>query len=127
MIRTTKGWIAIGILALIAAFAIGGIVSACPFCSAVQLTLAQEMKTADAVVVAELVELPPKPAGADGTFPGGLSDPLVKSKFRILGVIKGADLLKKAKQIETVYFGELPVGTQFLITTVDPKNLALSQ
>ena len=31
---------------------------ACPFCSAVQLTLAQEMKGADAVVVAELTELP---------------------------------------------------------------------
>jgi hypothetical protein len=85
------------------------------------------MKAADAVVVAELVELPPKPAGADSAIPAGLSDPLVKSKFRILGVIKGADLLKKAKQIETVYFGESPVGSQFLITAVDPKNLAWSQ
>lgn len=126
MIQRKKILLAISI-ALGFAFAFDRAIRACPFCSAVQLTLAQEMKTADAVVVAELTELPSKPGGADAAFQGGLSDPLVKSKFKILGVIKGPDLLKKAKQIETVYFGELPVGTQFLITAVDPKNLAWSQ
>jgi hypothetical protein len=100
------------------------IASACPFCSAVQLTLAQEMKGADAAVIAELTELPPRPAGADAAFAPGIGEPIVKSKFRIVEVLKGAELLKKTKQIETIYLGELPVGAQFLITAVDPKSLS---
>jgi hypothetical protein len=98
---------------------------ACPFCSAVQLTLAQEMKSADAVVVAELAELPPRPAGSDAFAPG-IGEPLSKSKFRIVEVLKGADLLKKTKQVETIYLGDAPVGSQFLITAIDPKSLSWS-
>src|SRR5262245_26658932 len=78
----------------------------CPFCSAVSLTFAQEMKAADLVVIAELTELPPKPPGADGSFAPGLGEPLVKSKFKILNVLKGQDSLKGVKQIEAVYLGE---------------------
>jgi hypothetical protein len=117
---------------LLAILAVGGlsaavavIAKACPFCSAVQLTLAQEMKGADAAVVAELTEMAPHPAGpGDSAFPPGIGEPLSKSKFRIVEVLKGADLLKKTKQIETIYLGEAPVGSQFLITAVDPKSLA---
>ena len=36
-----------------------GVALACPFCSAVSQTFSEEMATMDAVVVAELVELPP--------------------------------------------------------------------
>jgi hypothetical protein len=97
---------------------------ACPFCSAVQLTLAQEMKGADAVVVAELTELPARPAGTDSAFAPGISEPLVKSKFRIVEVLKGAELLKKTKQVETIYLGDAPIGSQFLITAIDPKSLS---
>jgi len=104
--------IALGVLSAIAALA----VKACPFCSAVQLTLAQEMKGADAVVVAELTELPPRPAGADSAFPPGIGEPLSKSKFRIVEVLKGANLLKNTKRIETIYLGDAPVGSQFLVT-----------
>ena len=106
------------------AHSIALIAKACPFCSAVQLTLAQEMKGADAVVVAELVDLPTRPAGADSAFAPGISEPLVKSKFRIVEVLKGADLLKKTKQVETIYLGDAPIGSQFLITAVDPKSLS---
>src|SRR5215831_9892541 len=78
-------------------------VRACPFCMAVQLTLSQELKGADAVIVAELVALPARPAGLDGAFAPGLGEPLEKSKFKVIEILKGADLLKKAKQVETVY------------------------
>lgn len=99
-------------------------VQACPFCSAVSLTFAQEMKAADAVVVAELVALPARPAGADPNSVPGIGEPLEKSKFKILEVLKGAELLKKTKQVETIYLGDAPVGSQFLITAVDPKSLS---
>jgi hypothetical protein len=112
--------IALGALSAITVLA----VKACPFCSAVQLTLAQEMKGADAVVVAELTELPPRSAGADSAFPPGIGEPLSKSKFRIVEVLKGANLLKNTKRIETIYLGDAPVGGQFLITAVDPKSLS---
>src|SRR5258708_37402909 len=84
---------------------------ACPFCSAVSLTFAQEMKAADAVVIAELVELPKRPAGADGPFAPGISEAIAKSKFRIVEVLKGGEYLKKAKEIDAVFFGDSPVGT----------------
>lgn len=114
--------LAFGGLALIAA----GIVRACPFCMAVPLTLSQELKGADAVIVAELVALPARPAGADGAFAPGLGEPLEKSKFKVVEILKGADLLKKAKQIEAVYLGDAPVGTQFIISGIDPKALSWS-
>ena len=73
-------------------------------------------------MVAELTQLPPSASGTDGGFAPGLSDPLVKSKFRILSVLKGADIAKNVKQIETNYFGEAPVGSQFLITGMGAKS-----
>jgi hypothetical protein len=109
-------------LAVIAA----GLVRACPFCMAVPLTLSQELKGADAVIVAELVALPARPAGADGAFAPGLGEPLEKSKFKVIEVLKGADLLKKVKQIDAVYLGDAPVGTQFIISGIDPKALSWS-
>src|SRR5215471_14324670 len=119
--------IAMVVVALFAAMAaITGSLHACPFCMGVPQTLSQELKGADAVIVAELVALPPRPAGADGAFAPGLGEPLEKSKFKILEVLKGADLVKKTKQIEAVYLGDSPVGTQFLISAVDPKDLSWS-
>jgi hypothetical protein len=108
------------------AVVVAGTIRACPFCMAVQLTLSQELKGADAVVVAELVALPARPAGRDGAFAPGLGEPLEKSKFKVVEVLKGADLLKKTKQIDAVYLGDAPVGTQFIISGVDPKALSWS-
>ncbi len=102
------------------------VASACPFCSAVSLTFAQEIKAADAVVIAQLTELP-KGFGADSANVPGIGEAPSKSKFKIIEVLKGGEHLKKAKQIEAIYFGDSPVGTQFLITGIDPKDLAWSQ
>jgi hypothetical protein len=98
--------------------------SACPFCSAVSLTLGQEIKAADAAVVAELVSVPKSADGDNSAFAPGIGEAPSKSKFKIVEVLKGGEILKKAKEVETVYFGDSPAGTEFLITAIDPKDLA---
>jgi hypothetical protein len=105
---------------------IAGVAAACPFCSAVSRTFSQEIQGADVAVIAELVQLPPSQSGSDGGFAPGLSEPLVKSKFRVLEPIKGADALKNIKQVEANYFGDSPVGSQFLITGMGPQSIAWS-
>src|SRR3954467_14169121 len=77
--------------------------NACPFCSAVSLTLGQEIKAADAVVVAELVSVPKGTDGDNGAFAPGIGEAPLKSKFKIVETLKGKDLLKKAKEVEAVY------------------------
>ncbi|HZZ30212.1 MAG TPA: hypothetical protein VFE46_19595 [Pirellulales bacterium] len=99
---------------------------ACPFCGQVSMTWTEEMKAADAVVIAEMTETPQRPAGADSAYAPGISEPVAKSKFRIVEVLKGPDLLKKPKPVEAIYLGDAPVGTKFLITAVDPKALSWS-
>ncbi len=101
---------------------------ACPFCSAVSLTFAQEIAQSPAVVIARLVE-PPPPAslgpGADG--------PLPKGKLAVVEVLKGADLVADAGHagadaalIETIMLEEKPVGTLFLLMGIEPPNLVWS-
>src|SRR5690606_4999123 len=45
---------------------------------------------------------------------------------RIVEVLKGKEHLKDAKTIETIYFGDSPVGTQFLASAIDPKEMLWS-
>jgi hypothetical protein len=99
-------------------------VSACPFCSAMSLTLSQEMKAADVVVVGELVALPKNADGENAAFAPGIGEAPLKSKFKILETLKGGEHLKKVKEIEAVYFGDSPIGTQFMVTGIDPKDVA---
>src|SRR5262245_51223763 len=118
--------IAVALLIVLGLVVVAGTIRACPFCMAVPLTLSQELKGADAVIVAELVALPARPAGSAGIFAPGLGEALEKSKFKVVEVVKGAEVLKQAKQIEAVYRGDAPVGTQFIISGVDPKALSWS-
>ncbi|MBI2824109.1 MAG: hypothetical protein HYX69_05370 [Planctomycetia bacterium] len=92
--------------------------TACPFCSAVSMTLAEELKASDAAVIARLVDRPPvaDPSGATGAP--------AKSTFEIVKVLKGDKLLAGKKKIEILFFGTQEPGTQFLLYGVDPKDLA---
>jgi hypothetical protein len=101
---------------------------ACPFCSAVSLTFAQEIAQSEAAVIARLVE--PPPAGSLGPRAEG---PLPKGKFAVVEVIKGGDLVAAAglsaadgQPIETIMLEEKPVGTLFLLMGVEPPNLIWS-
>ncbi|HEY2838869.1 MAG TPA: hypothetical protein VGJ26_06960, partial [Pirellulales bacterium] len=88
--------------------------TACPFCSSVSMTLAEEMKSSDAAVIAKLVTKPTSPDDAGAP---------TKSKFEIVRVLKGEAALGGKKQIEMLYFGQQEPGTKFLIFGIDPKEL----
>jgi hypothetical protein len=101
---------------------------ACPFCSAVSLTFAQEIAQSQAAVIARLVE--PPPAAALSPRAEG---PLPKGKFEVVEVLKGSDLVADAgllgadaAPIETIMLEEKPIGTLFLLMGVEPPNLVWS-
>ncbi|MCE2728215.1 MAG: hypothetical protein LW698_15840, partial [Planctomycetaceae bacterium] len=64
---------------------------ACPFCSAVSLTFAQEIAQSQAAVIARLVEPPPAAALAPRA-----EGPLPKGKFQVVEVLKGSTLVADA-------------------------------
>ena len=101
---------------------------ACPFCSAVSLTFAQEIAQSQAAVIARLVEPP-----AAGSLSPRAEGPLPKGKFAVVEVLKGASLVDEAgllgaggKPIETIMLEENPVGSLFLLMGVEPPTLVWS-
>src|SRR5687768_8286623 len=82
--------------------------AACPFCSAAMQTLGQEIASADAAVIAQLVE--PMPAAAIASSTGvAVADPATASaKFRIVKVLRGQEKIGDAKELDVVYFGDDP-------------------
>lgn len=97
-------------------------VDGCPFCSAVSLTFSEEIESMDAVVIAELISLPP-PVRASAPGP---NEEIPKAKFKIVEVVKGNSFVDKKQPIETIYFGEGKQGQTFLIMGVDPPKLMWS-
>ncbi len=90
---------------------------ACPFCTAVSLTFAQEIDQSDAAVIVRLVKAPPAAALAPRA-----EGPLPKGKFEVVEVLKGGDLVAAAghtggqgKPIEAIVLEDKPVGTLFLL------------
>jgi hypothetical protein len=101
---------------------------ACPFCSAVSLTFAQEIAQSEVAAIVRLVEPPPAAALAPAA-----TGPLPKGKFEVVEVLKGGDLVAAAghagadaKPIETIMLDEQPVGTTFLLMGVEPPGLVWS-
>ncbi len=95
-------------------------VRACPFCSAVQLTFSEEIAANDIAVIATLIERPEEPAGSDSNAPfaAPVGAEAAKSKFTIAHILKGEDKLGDADAFEALYFGQEPVGSQFLVFAV---------
>ena len=101
---------------------------ACPFCSAVSLTFAQEIAQSQAAAIVRLTE--PPPAGALSPRAEG---PLPKGKFVVVEAIKGADLIAEAGHtgadgtpIETILLEQKPVGTLFLLMGIEPPKIVWS-
>ena len=88
--------------------------AACPFCSAVSLTLSEEIASNDVALVARLVE---RPGPSDPSNPAGDT-----ARFEIVDVLKGADLLGDTKQIDVLYFGQDRKGKLFYILGTEPPN-----
>ncbi len=115
-------------LAALGAMIAAAPVRACPFCSAVSLTFAQEIAQSEVAVIAKLVEPPPATA-LEPTATG----PLPKGKFEVVEVLKGGDLVAAAghagadaKPIETIMLDAQPIGTTFLLMGVEPPGLVWS-
>ncbi|MBI3839657.1 MAG: hypothetical protein HY288_17185 [Planctomycetia bacterium] len=95
-------------------------VQACPFCAAVSLTFSEEINNSQVAVIAKLVQLPPRPQGAAAQ---NSSLDVAKAKFEVITILKGEDVLGKNRNLETVYFGDSPVGATFLIMGIDPPTI----
>src|SRR5215211_7114376 len=93
---------------------------ACPFCAAQKMTFSEEIASSDVAVFAKLVKPAPAPE------PGNATNALINAEFRITDVLKGEEIVGTNKKIETVYFGDQPVGTVFLVMGIDPKSIAWS-
>lgn len=107
------------VLAMVVALTWSPATDACPFCSAVSMTLTEEMDAADVAVLAKLSPTQPAESTLDNA-----SQQAVKAKFDIVEVLKGADVLGKARQIEVLYFGQDDEKHEFLITGIDPQQLS---
>jgi hypothetical protein len=92
---------------------------ACPFCSAVQVTFTEEIKTNDVAVIAALVERP-KPTDGAGDPASELE--LLKAKFKVTEVLKGAKHTKKGDTLMALYIGEAPIGKEFLVMGIEPPK-----
>jgi len=102
----------------------GAIAWACPFCSAVSMTLSEEIKSADAAIIATLVKPPQVPTEDQQAKPDYVPAINAKGTFEVVEVLKGPATLKPGQKIDILFFGQKPVGTKFLIVGTDPKDLA---
>jgi hypothetical protein len=107
------------VAALAALFFVTEPASACPFCSAVQVTFTEEIKTNDVAVIAALVERP-KPTDGAGDPASELE--LLKAKFKVTEVLKGGKHTKKGDTLMALYIGEAPIGKEFLVMGIEPPK-----
>ena len=92
--------------------------SICPFCSAINLTFAEQIRSNDIVVIAKLTDLPEPVDDPDAELP--------KAEFEVTQIIKGEELVKPGETFRTLLVGRYPVGKEFLVMGVDPPNVAWS-
>ena len=92
------------------------IAMACPFCSAVALTLTEQIEQQEVAVVAKLIEKPEPPETDTFDFPDG--------KFEIVGVLKGKKIVNTGMTFKTQVVGVYPVGQKFLIMGQGAPDIA---
>jgi hypothetical protein len=96
-----RDWLLVLVVCLTADLARG----MCPFCPGGQLSLAEEIATMDAAVVAKLIKVYPLKDG----------DELAKAQFEITTVIRGEKRVRVGDKFDSVYFGDGKPGTSFLL------------
>jgi hypothetical protein len=105
--------------ALAALFVVTEPAQACPFCSAVQVTFTEEIKTNDVAVIAALVE---RPKPTDGVGDPARELELLKARFKVTEVLKGTKHTKKGDTLMALYIGEAPIGKEFLVMGIEPPK-----
>ena len=126
--RNSLQYLLVRILVVLSVALVPAVTQACPFCSAVSLTFAQEIAQSEVAVIARLVE--PPPAAALSPIAEG---PLPKGKFAVVEVLKGGELVDAgghtgvdATPIETILLEEKPVGSLYLLMAIEPPKLVWS-
>ncbi len=102
--------ITVGLLA--AAFLVGQVALACPFCPTQGQTLTEEISTMDVLVIARLIA-PPTPVETANP-----NDSVSKAKFEVLETLKGPEHAAVKSRVEALYYGNAEVGKEFLIMGV---------
>jgi len=83
----------------------------CALCGSVQPTLSQEIKGSELAIVAKLVAVPDRMEMKDGEL--SIATPM--ARFEIQEALKGAASIEDTKVIEAPFFGDKPVGGEYLI------------
>ena len=106
-------------------------VAICPFCTPVAPTFAEEMRSTDAVLIAELVkrgkrEVTSKKVAKELGFQSTTPSAIGKSDLKIIKVIKGEKFLKAGDTIQAYVFGDAVKGDKFFLTGVEPPAFSWS-
>ncbi|MEM7453673.1 MAG: hypothetical protein AAF456_04885 [Planctomycetota bacterium] len=88
----------------------------CPFCSAVNLTLTEQIKGKDVTVFARMIELPTPVEDPD-------IDDLPKATFEITQVIKGSRYVEPGMQFRALIVGAYSVGQDFMVMGINPPTV----
>jgi hypothetical protein len=112
-------------LLIVMGFLVAAPARACPFCSATQQTLGEELQSADAAVLAELIKAPPPydPNQDNGASFRGLDPETNNATFRIVEKLRGGESLVGIETIEVPFFGQAAAGKVFLITGIRTDRL----
>lgn len=86
----------------------------CPFCPGGQLSLAEEIETMDAAVVATLVKV----------YPLKDADELAQAQFEITHIIRGEKRVRIGDKFDAIFFGDGKPGTPFLLMGVGDEKLS---
>lgn len=92
--------------------------AACPFCSAINMTFWEQIKSHDAVVIAKLITLPPPVADIDAELP--------KAEFEVVRVLRGGEHIETDAIFRVLLVGEYPVGQEFVVMGVNPPGFIWS-
>src|SRR5438874_4736036 len=93
---------------------------ACDFCGPVNLTLSEEITSAEVAIIATMTKAPEK--AKDG------KNELTKAVFQVDYVLKGGQTLKQDDSgallpVEAYYFGDAKAKTQFMLLGLDPPKV----
>jgi hypothetical protein len=105
--------------------AVAGAARGCPFCSATQRTLGEELLSTDAAVLARLEKAPPPydPNKDDGASFRSIDPESSNATFRIVEKLRGGEHLVGIDSIEVTFFGQPDKEKLFLITGIRTDRL----
>ncbi len=90
----------------------------CPFCSAVNATFSENIKSNQIVVFAKLSKLPPEVREDDIALP--------KAEFEVVTIHKGQEFVAEGMRFKALLVGKYELGQNFLVMGLDPPAIIWS-